>query len=84
MTIDNLPAVRTSTALAATATPQTTEPAPKPHPLSSDLLLTAFIGALLTGSAAWSHMVYQALGIGAGTAALAAAGLVERHRERTT
>lgn len=85
MSVDNLPARRNSAALAVPAgEPQTSEVAPQPHRLSSDLLLTAFVGAILTGSATWSHMTYQAIGIGAGTAAVAAAGLIERRREHRT
>lgn len=80
MTSSNLPAVRVSADLAVIP-PADTKPEPAHNRLSEDFFLLTAVGVMLTGSAAWSHMWPQTVGIAAGTVALAAAGIVERRRE---
>ncbi|MBM0237136.1 hypothetical protein JNW88_08220 [Micromonospora sp. ATA32] len=83
MSVDNLPALRGGTDLAVIPSGDTA-PEPVQNRLSEDFFLLAFVGAILTGSAAWGHMWAQTVGIGAGAAALAAAGIIERRREHRT
>lgn len=77
---DNLPALRATTAVAV---PKTTSPAsPVQYPQSGNWFLLAFVGVILAGSAAWGEMWAVAGGVGAGSAALVAAGIHARRSER--
>ncbi len=80
MSVDNLPALRASNALAVIP-PTTTRPQPIHNRLSEDYLLLSFVAGVLASSAAWSHMWAVTAGIGAGSGVLAAIGLNERRKE---
>lgn len=83
MSVDNLPALRASNALAVIP-PATTQPQPIHNRLSEDYLLLAFVAAVLASSAAWSHMWAATAGIGTASGVLAAIGLRHRRREHGT
>ena len=83
MSVDNLPARRTSYALAVIP-PAATRPEPVHNRLSEDYLLLAFFGGVLTSSAAWSHMWAVTAGMGVGSGVLAAIGIRHHRREHGT
>lgn len=78
MTTQNLPAVRTTTAVAiAETTPEPAPPPATPDPVSWYLL--AMTTGIFAGSAAWAQMWPVAAGLGATGIALGVAG-VHVHR----
>lgn len=81
MSVDHLPAVRCTT-VALPAQPATV--ADPPHRVSGDLFLAASTGLLVAVSAGLTGQVTPAAFAGTACVAVAAAGWVERRRERPT